>query len=251
MTISDTCLANRIISQDVLERFIELHSDKIKNPNVEELKVLRSPGFEQSDGLLFLSCQSELKLQPGEIFCTFNFSDLTEFGLSLLMRPAFQALEKQKGTVFRNVYEAIDAYIFACIEANRVSHENTQICLVLYSDDFWADVAKMNDASIAYTDDGLPDNYEYQDDSPYRCQVAKYFDSRCQDTLSGWTYTVHPNSICLTPPDSWKEVPKVLNVNWYKRPLYWSMLHEGYFLSCSPDTVDKVIDLGPFYDPNN
>jgi len=71
-----------------------------------------------------------------------------------------------------------------------------------------------------------------------------YYASRMDDTLMGWTYTRHTNSICLTPPDSWKRIPAVVNVNWYKRPIYYSDLHDGYFISNSQEYVDKVEELG-------
>jgi len=250
MANPNSYIVNRIIAPDVLNKIIKTQLDVI-SPNIEQLKIVRTPVFEESNNLLFLSRSPQHKLYPKEFRLTLNFEQLTEFGLALLMRPAFQALEKQRETRFSNIYDAINAYFFACIEYNRVAPENTEIELILDSDDLWVDIAKMNDCSIAYTDDGLPDNYEYRYDSPYLCQVAKYYDSRCQDTLCGWRYTVHPNSICLTPPQSWKEVPKVLNVNWYKRPLYWSMIHKGYFLSYSPNTVNKVIELGALYDLND
>ena len=71
-----------------------------------------------------------------------------------------------------------------------------------------------------------------------------YYASRMDDTLAGWTYTRHTNSICLTPPEAWKRIPEVVNVNWYKRPIYYSDLHDGYFISNSQEYVDKVEELG-------
>jgi hypothetical protein len=71
-----------------------------------------------------------------------------------------------------------------------------------------------------------------------------YYSSRMDETLMGWTYTRHTNSICLTPPESWKRIPEVVNVNWYKRPIYYSDLHDGYFISNSQEYVDKVEELG-------
>lgn len=85
-----------------------------------------------------------------------------------------------------------------------------------------------NDTISCYSDDG-----EYD-----------YFAERLDDTLLGWTYTQHKNSICLTPPNTWKRVPEEINVNWYKRPLYYSELHDGYFVSNSDIFVDKVKELG-------
>jgi hypothetical protein len=79
----------------------------------------------------------------------------------------------------------------------------------------------------------------YSDDGEY-----DYFAERLDHTLLGWTYTQHKNSICLTPPNSWKRVPEEINVNWYKRPLYYSEVHDGYFVSNSNIFVDKVKELG-------
>lgn len=251
MAIPNTCLASKIIAPDILNRIIYSRYDKKCMASGYELLVVGSPVFERWNDFLFLWNVRQDRLKPGEFRVTLSFDELTEFGLALLMSPAFKALEEKRGNAFNSLYEAIDSYIFACLESHRTHPSYTTIELVLYSDDFWADVAKINNPSIAYIDDGLPCNYEYQDDSPYRCQTARYYDTRCQDTLCGWTYTVHPNSFCLTPPTSWHEVPKVINVNWYKRPLYWSLEHQGYFLSNDDSTLSKIRELGALYDPNN
>ena len=90
------------------------------------------------------------------------------------------------------------------------------------------DIDNDNDTISCYSDDGKYD----------------YFAARLDDTLLGWTYTQHKNSICLTPPTTWKHVPEKINVNWYKRPLYYSEVHDGYFVSNSYSFVDKVQELG-------
>ena len=84
----------------------------------------------------------------------------------------------------------------------------------------------------AYSDDGLND----------------YYEARLNDTLVGWTYSLHPRSICLTPPDAWYTTPSYINVQWYKRPLFFSDVHKGYFLSNSQVFVDRVEELGAVYD---
>jgi hypothetical protein len=250
MAFPNACSASKIIAPDMLNRIIYSRYDKRSKASGDELLVVGTPVFERWNDLLFLWNICQDKLKPGEFRVTLSFDELTEFGLALLMAPAFKALEEKRGNAFDSLHEAIDSYILACLESHRTHPSYTTIELVLYSDDFWADVAKMNNPSIAYIDDGLAPSHEYQDDSPYRCQTARYYDTRCQDTLCGWTYTVHPNSICLTPPRSWEDVPTVLNINWYKRPLYWSVTHEGYFLSKSSEVVKKVNELGAVYDPN-
>lgn len=85
----------------------------------------------------------------------------------------------------------------------------------------------------------------FPDDGKY-----DYFAARCDDTLAGWTYTKHPNSICLTPPSAWSSPPSTINVNWYKRPLRYCSVHLGYFLSNALCFVQKVEELGAEYDPD-
>ena len=81
-------------------------------------------------------------------------------------------------------------------------------------------------------------------DHDYDCESAEYFNARLSDTLAGWTYSRHPKSICLTPPESWTETPTSVNVEWYaKRPIYYCEVHRGYFISNSDDIVAKVEEL--------
>jgi hypothetical protein len=89
------------------------------------------------------------------------------------------------------------------------------------------------------TDDTDADKIDYEDDGP-----IGYYEFRACDTLSGWTYSEHPGSICLTPPRAWLETPCELNVQWYKRPLFYSKEHRGYFMSDAQCFVDKVKELG-------
>ena len=88
---------------------------------------------------------------------------------------------------------------------------------------------------------------DFLDDGP-----VGYYEMRTNDTLVGWTYTIHDNSICLTPPLSWKnyDIPYSINVSWYKRPLYYSNVHTGYFISNSDCFVNKVEELGAVFDPD-
>ena len=89
----------------------------------------------------------------------------------------------------------------------------------------------------------------YPDDKPVKGEHnCCYYRERCEDTLMGWTYTKHPGSICLTPPEAWQFAPETLNVSWYKRPLYYSEVHDGYFMTDSKKYVDKVIELGAAFD---
>lgn len=95
-------------------------------------------------------------------------------------------------------------------------------------------------------------------DDTYSCSyvdetsTSAYYDERVNDTLLGWSYTMHPNSICLTPPDAWMnyEIPTKINVNWYKRPIYYCHVHNGFFISNKQQFVDKVNELGAVFDPN-
>jgi hypothetical protein len=99
--------------------------------------------------------------------------------------------------------------------------------------------------------DGIEnETYKSDDYSGTGKHVAEYYRDRCTDTLAGWTYTVHTGSICLTPPECWKETPTEINVSWYKRPLYYSQVHDGYFMSKSEVFLKKVQSLGALYDPN-
>jgi hypothetical protein len=95
-----------------------------------------------------------------------------------------------------------------------------------------------------YQTDNENDTF-YPDDGKY-----DYVAARLDDTLLGWTYTKHKNSICLSPPLTWVWVPFKINVNWYKRPLYYSVVHDGYFASNSKRYLNKVIELGASLDPN-
>ena len=95
-----------------------------------------------------------------------------------------------------------------------------------------------------YKTDNENDTF-YPDDGKY-----DYVAARLDDTLLGWTYTKHKNSICLSPPLTWVWVPFKINVNWYKRPLYYSVVHDGYFASNSKRYLNKVIELGASLDPN-
>jgi len=99
--------------------------------------------------------------------------------------------------------------------------------------------------------DIISENQQTQPDFLDDGQVG-YYETRMNDTLVGWTYTIHDKSICLTPPLSWKnyEIPYSINVSWYKRPLYYSNEHTGYFLSKSNCFVNKVEELGAVFDPD-
>jgi len=223
----------------------------LSESEISKLSVVRGPVLEQCDGLLFLSDEKTPKLQPGEFTLRLQFDQLTEYGLKVLMRDVFASHQKKRNILFRNIHEGIDAYLFACLKYNKVLPAHTSIEVIISSDEFWVDLRQMTNPKCVYLDDGLHKGYEYSDDSKYVSYDAKYFDSRCQDTLAGWTYTVHSNSFCLTPPLCWYKVPKIINVNWYKRPLYWSLEHKGYFVSNSLDTLTKIRELGALYDPNN
>ena len=83
---------------------------------------------------------------------------------------------------------------------------------------------------------------DYGDDGP-----TGYYECRTGDTLAGWTYSQHPGSICLTPPRAWLETPCEINAQWYKRPLFYSREHGGYFMSDAQCFVDKVEELGALY----
>lgn len=233
-----------------------IHSSALKalglsKSDISKLTVIRGPVLEHIDSLLFLSKDKQPKLKIGESSISLQFDELTEYGLGLLMREVFEAYERKYHISFRNIYEALDAYHFSCLNYNKVLPEHNSVQIVLSSDNFWVDLSKMTSEQNVYLDDGLPHNYEYKEDSKYNLYDAEYFNSRCQDTLAGWTYTVHNNSFCLTPPICWHKVPKMINVNWYKRPLYWSLEHKGYFVSDSIKTLTKIRDLGALYDPND
>lgn len=98
--------------------------------------------------------------------------------------------------------------------------------------------AEMSEAGSDDTDTDN-DKMDYEDDGP-----IGYYENRACDTLSGWTYSEHPGSICLTPPRAWLETPCELNVQWYKRPLFYSKEHRGYFMSDAQCFVDKINELG-------
>jgi hypothetical protein len=83
---------------------------------------------------------------------------------------------------------------------------------------------------------------DYDDDGP-----TGYYEYRTQDTLAGWTYSQHPGSICLTPPRAWLQTPYEINAQWYKRPLFYSREHGGYFMSDAQCFVNKVEELGALY----
>lgn len=83
---------------------------------------------------------------------------------------------------------------------------------------------------------------DYSDDGP-----TGYYEFRTNDTLAGWTYSRHPGSICLTPPRAWLQTPYEINVQWYKRPLFYSGEHGGYFMSDAQCFVNKVEELGALY----
>ena len=92
----------------------------------------------------------------------------------------------------------------------------------------------------------------YPDDNPIKGNHnCSYYRERCEDSLMGWTYTKHPGSICLTPPEAWQFAPETLNVSWYKRPLHYSEVHDGYFMTDSKKYVDKVIELGATFDADS
>lgn len=92
------------------------------------------------------------------------------------------------------------------------------------------------------TNDYNYNKMDYDDDGN-----TGYFEMRVNDTLAGWTYSCHPNSICLTPPSAWHYTPYAINVQWYKRPLFYSDVHKGYFISNSPIFVSKVEELGAIH----
>lgn len=227
-----------------------LEALELAQSDITKLSVIRGPVLEQYDNLLFLSEEKTPKLQPGEFMLRLQFDQLTEYGLKVLMCDVFDSYEKKHKITFRNIYEALDAYHFSCLKYNKVATVYTSIEVIISSDDFWVELDHLANPEHLYLNDGLPNNYQYIEDTKFRCHDAKYFDGRCQDTLAGWTYTVHNNSFCLTPPTSWHKVPKVINVNWYKRPLYWSLEHKGYFLSNDSNTLRKIRELGALYDPN-
>lgn len=97
--------------------------------------------------------------------------------------------------------------------------------------------------------DDYYDNNTYETSKSYL--LTNYYDERVNDTLLGWSYTMHPNSICLTPPDAWMnyEIPTSINVSWYKRPIYYCQVHNGFFISNKQQFVDKVNELGAVFDP--
>lgn len=92
-------------------------------------------------------------------------------------------------------------------------------------------------------DHGDAAKMDYDDDGP-----IGYYEMRTNDTLAGWTYSRHTRSICLTPPRAWMQTPCEINVQWYKRPLFYSTEHAGYFMSNAQCFVDKVEELGAVYD---
>lgn len=99
-------------------------------------------------------------------------------------------------------------------------------------------------------DDNSTHSCSYVDETS--TSTSAYYDERVNDTLLGWSYTMHTNSICLTPPDAWMnyEIPTIINVNWYKRPIYYSQVHNGFFISNKQHFVDKVNELGAVFDPD-
>mgnify|MGYP000361856708 CR=1 FL=1 len=236
-------------AQDLIH-FSKLEALGLTESDTSKLSIIRGPILEQCDSLLFLSSGSLRKLQPGEFSLRVKFDELTEYGLRVLMQDVFASYEKKHKMCFRNVYEALDTYHFSCLNYNKVAPIHTSIEVIISSDDFWVDLNQITNPKCVYLNDGLLNDYEYREDSKYSCHDAKYFNSRCQDTLAGWTYTIHNNSFCLTPPTSWHKVPKSINVNWYKRPLYWSLEHKGYFVSNDFNTLAKIRELGALYDPN-
>lgn len=137
---------------------------------------------------------------------------------------------------------------------------NTTICDE--ADSMHEDMQSVDESLDNFVDQTTNNNKPFLDDGllseSYSCdscmyqdkQEAEYYNERCTDTLLGWKYTVHTNSICLTPPNAWKTVPAFINVPWYKRLLYYSHIHAGYFMSKSPQFVEKVNELGAIYDPN-
>ena len=100
------------------------------------------------------------------------------------------------------------------------------------------DEAAMNQDSS----DDDNDKMDYQDDGP-----IGYYEIRARDTLAGWTYSQHPGSICLTPPRAWLETPLEINAQWYKRPLFYSREHRGYFMSDARCFVNTVKELGAIH----
>lgn len=105
----------------------------------------------------------------------------------------------------------------------------------------------VNTDNEMYEDNESIETPDFLDDGP-----VEYYETRMNDTLIGWTYTIHDKSICLTPPESWKcyELPYSINVSWYKRPLFYSQVHSGYFLSNSNKFMNKVEELGALFDPD-
>lgn len=157
------------------------------------------------------------------------FYDVDDDATTVVLTPSIRSLE-------RSATEALVA--LANSDARSISDE-------LAEEETFAIDSDGGAMSEDSSDDGSDDDtgkMDYEDDGP-----IGYYEFRACDTLSGWTYSEHPGSICLTPPRAWLETPFELNVQWYKRPLFYSKEHRGYFMSDAQCFVDKVKELGAIH----
>ena len=157
-----------------------------------------------------------------------TWEDYDDDASTVVLTPTTRSLERNAATVLLT---------FADSDARSISDELAEEeTFVIGSDhgDMSEDGSDNTD-----NDDNETGNMDYEDDGP-----IGYYENRTCDTLSGWTYSEHPGSICLTPPRAWQETPCELNVQWYKRPLFYSKEHRGYFMSDAQCFVDKVNELG-------
>ena len=157
-----------------------------------------------------------------------TWEDYDDDASTVVLTPTTRSLERNAATVLLT---------FANSDARSISDELAEgETFVIGSDhgDMSEDGSDNTD-----NDDNETGNMYYEDDGP-----IGYYENRACDTLSGWTYSEHPGSICLTPPRAWPETPCELNVQWYKRPLFYSKEHRGYFMSDAQCFVDKVNELG-------
>ena len=155
------------------------------------------------------------------------FYDVDDDASTVILTPRTTSLE-------RSAAEALVE--LANSDARSISDELTE------EEEFITEIDEtaMNEESS--DDDNGNGKMEYEDDGP-----IGYYEFRACDTLSGWTYSEHPGSICLTPPRAWQETPCELNVQWYKRPLFYSEEHRGYFMSDAQCFVNTVKELGAIH----
>lgn len=150
------------------------------------------------------------------------WEDYDDDATTVVLTPTTTSLERDAATALMT---------FASSDSRSISDELAKEELICEND-------FTNDSDGSNYDD-TTNNMDYDDDGP-----LEYYESRTNDTLAGWTYSEHPGSICLTPPRAWPETPCELNVQWYKRPLFYSKEHRGYFMSDAQCFVDKVNELG-------